>query len=101
MRWPVRALLYLLVLHAALALLALPLLRDRPGWLLAAEAAFVLSALAGALLVRRLAAPMEALRDGAELLRAGELGTRLRTTGTPELDALVDLFNEMLARLQG
>jgi signal transduction histidine kinase len=99
--WSARALLYLLVLHAALALLAVPLLRESPGWLLAAEAAFVLSALAGALLVRRLAAPMEALRDGAELLRAGELGTRLRTTGTPELDALVDLFNEMLARLQG
>lgn len=43
---------------------------------------------------------MEALRDGAELLRAGELGTRFRPGGTPELDSLVSLFNEMLARLQ-
>jgi len=95
-----RALLYLLVLHAALALLAVPILRERPAWLLAAEGAFVASAVAGALLVRRLAAPMRTLRDGAELLRAGELGTRLRADGTPELDALVSLFNEMLSRLQ-
>jgi signal transduction histidine kinase len=42
---------------------------------------------------------METLRDGAELLRAGELGTRLLKTGAPEIDALVDLFNAMLSRL--
>ena len=99
MSWTTRALLYLLGLHAALAALAVPVLSARPAWLLAAEAAFLGSAVTGALLVRRLAAPMEALRDGAELVRAGELGTRLRSTGTPELDALVGLFNEMLARL--
>ncbi len=99
MSWKARALVYLALLHVALAALAVPLLLARPVYLVAAEAAFVLSLAAGALLVRRLAAPMETLRDGAELLRAGELGTRLLKTGAPEIDALVDLFNEMLSRL--
>ena len=99
MSWKFRALVYLALLHVALAALAVPLLLERPAYLVAAEAAFVLSLAAGAVLVRRLAAPMETLRDGAELLRAGELGTRLLKTGAPEIDALVELFNAMLTRL--
>ncbi len=99
MSWKARALVYLVLLHVALAGLAVPLLLARPVYLVAAEAAFVLSLAAGAVLVRRLAAPMETLRDGAELLRAGELGTRLLKTGAPEVDALVELFNAMLSRL--
>lgn len=99
MSWKARALAYLALLHAALATLAVPLLLSHRGWLILAEAAFAGSLVVGALLVRRLAAPMETLRDGANLLRAGELGTRLLKPGTPELDALVDLFNTMLSRL--
>ena len=99
MSWKARGLVYLVLLHVALAALAVPLLLAKPAYLVAAEAAFVLSLAAGAVLVRRLAAPMETLRDGAELLRAGELGTRLLKTGAPEIDALVDLFNAMLSRL--
>ena len=99
MSWKARALVYLALLHVALAALAVPLLLATPAFLVAVEAAFVLSLAAGAVLVRRLAAPMETLRDGAELLRAGELGTRLLKTGAPEIDALVELFNAMLTRL--
>ncbi|MBK8598522.1 MAG: HAMP domain-containing protein [Holophagales bacterium] len=99
MSWKARALVYLAFLHVALAGLAVPLLRARPAYLLAAEAAFLLSLAAGTVLVRRLAVPMETLRDGADLLRAGELGTRLRKSGAPEVDALVELFNAMLSRL--
>jgi signal transduction histidine kinase len=97
--WKARGLLYLALLHVALAALAVPLLLARPAFLVAAEAGFALSLAAGAILVRRLGAPMETLRDGAELLRAGELGTRLLKTGAPEIDALVELFNAMLSRL--
>lgn len=99
MSWKARALVYLVLLHLALAALAVPLLLAKPVYLVAAEGAFVLSLAAGAVLVRRLAAPMETLRDGADLLRAGELGTRLLKTGAPEIDALVELFNAMLTRL--
>lgn len=99
MTWKARAVAYLVLLHAALAALAVPLLLAHPAWLVAAEAAFAVSLVLGALLARRLAAPMQALRDGAELLRAGELSTRLARTGTPEIDPLVDLFNAMLSRL--
>jgi signal transduction histidine kinase len=97
--WKARGLVYLVLLHVALAALAVPLLLAKPAFLVAAETAFVLSLAAGAVLVRRLAAPMETLRDGADLLRAGELGTRLLKTGAPEIDALVGLFNAMLTRL--
>ncbi len=99
MSWRARVLVYLALLHVALAGLAIPLLLARPVYLVAAEAGFLLSLAAGAVLVKRLSAPMETLRDGANLLRAGELGTRLRRTGTPEIDALVELFNTMLSRL--
>lgn len=99
MSWKARGLVYLVILHLALAALAVPLLLGEPAFLVVAEAGFVLSLAAGAVLVRRLAAPMETLRDGAELLRAGELGTRLLKTGAPEIDALVELFNTMLSRL--
>lgn len=99
MTWRARAVAYLVLLHAALAVLAVPLLLAHPFWLVPAEVAIATSLALGALLARRLAAPMRALREGAELLRAGELGTRLARTGTPEIDPLVDLFNAMLSRL--
>ena len=38
-------------------------------------------------------APLETLARGAHLLREGDLTTRLRPVGQPEVDALVDVYN--------
>lgn len=89
------------LLHVGLAVLAVRAFRDDPWWLLACEAALVVSLLAGVALVRALFVPLELLTTGAELLREGDTTSRFARTGQPEIDALADVYNRMADRLRG
>jgi nitrogen fixation/metabolism regulation signal transduction histidine kinase len=69
-------------------------------WLLVAEAFFVLSFLAGWWLVRALFRPMRLLREAVDFIQAGEFATRMRETGRPELDPLIQVYNRMADTLR-
>jgi signal transduction histidine kinase/CheY-like chemotaxis protein len=63
-------------------------------------AALVLAAFAGLFLARRMVVPIQALRDGAARIGAGDLSQRLSIRTGDELEALSEQFNSMVARLQ-
>src|SRR5690349_10115029 len=91
---------YLVAVHLALGAAAFQALRDRPAWLLAAEVAFAISLAAGFFLVRAFFLPLELIRGGTELIEEQDFGSSFRELGQPEMDALVRVYNRMIARLR-
>jgi signal transduction histidine kinase/CheY-like chemotaxis protein len=71
---------------------------QRSGTLLAA--ALALALLASILLARRMVAPIQALRIGAERIGSGDLAQRISIKTGDELEALGDQFNSMAIRLE-
>ena len=70
----------------------------RSGALLAV--ALVLALLASVLLARRMVAPIQALRTGAERIGSGDLAQRISIKSGDEFEALGDQFNSMALRLE-
>jgi signal transduction histidine kinase/CheY-like chemotaxis protein len=70
----------------------------RSGILIAA--ALALACLASILLARRMVAPIQALRMGAERIGSGDLAQRISIKTGDELEALGDQFNSMAIRLE-
>jgi two-component system, NtrC family, nitrogen regulation sensor histidine kinase NtrY len=101
-----RLALYLTAVHLVFALLvagilvAPALFTASRWWVLGAELLLVGSLVAGARLVRALMVPLETLAQGAQLLGDGDLTTRLRPVGQPEVDALVGVYNGMAETLR-
>ena len=92
--------LYLGAVHLALAAAAWWALRDRPGWLLAAELCFAVSVIVGILLLRAFFLPLDLIRGGTLLMEEQDFGSSFREIGQPEMDALVRVYNRMIVRLR-
>ena len=95
-----RFLVYLLLLHALFAGVAFLLLRRDRVWLLAVEAVFAVSLLAGLALLRGLRRGLQPLEEAAWLLAEGDFTTRYREVGQPEVDRLVGVYNRMADALR-
>src|SRR4051794_15661048 len=63
--------------------------------------ALFLAALAGMFLARKMVVPIQALREGAERIGAGDLTKRISVKTGDELEALADQFNDMAGKLEG
>jgi nitrogen fixation/metabolism regulation signal transduction histidine kinase len=92
--------IYLALVHAALGVAAFFAWRGRPALLIAAEALFAVSILAGIALVRALFVPLDLIRTGSELMGERDFGSTFREVGQPEMDALVRIYNQMIERLR-
>jgi two-component system nitrogen regulation sensor histidine kinase NtrY len=90
-----RFLLYVAVLHIAIAALVVPLVVKDRGWLVVVEVFFLFSILIGIRLVRGLFQNLDLLAEGARFLDEREFTTRFKETGRPELDRLVSLYNRL------
>jgi signal transduction histidine kinase len=88
------------LLHLGLAILAWQLWRDAPLAFAAAELVLVASAGWSWWLVSKVDLHRRLLTEGHNLLRDGELSTRLREVGLEEADALVRLFNTTIEQLR-
>src|SRR4051812_12125570 len=62
--------------------------------------ALFLAALAGMFLARKMVVPIQALREGAERIGAGDLTKRISVKTGDELEALADQFNDMAGKLE-
>lgn len=92
--------LYVVLLHTLMAGAALLALWERRGWLLAAEAVFVLSILVAIRLVRAFFVPLELIGTGAELIGERDFTSRFQPVGQPEMDRLIDVYNRMIDQLR-
>jgi nitrogen fixation/metabolism regulation signal transduction histidine kinase len=91
---------YLVAVHLLFAGIALRFLLQHRIWVLVAEIALVTSLVVGVRLVRGVLGPLELIGQGAQFLKEGDLTTRLRGVGQPEIDALVGVYNAMAERLR-
>ncbi len=93
-------LLYLLALHIPFGAIAYDVFSQNRPWLLAVEVAFGLSFVTSLVLLRSLFGPLQLLRTGASFLKERDFHVRLAPTGQPELDPVVELYNNMLDHLR-
>lgn len=91
---------YLVLVHAALAGLAVYAFRDALYWLIAVEAVLALSLAIGYRLVRALFVPLALLKTGAGLIAEGDFSTRFMSVGQPEMDELIAVYNRMSESLR-
>ncbi|HSK08894.1 MAG TPA: hypothetical protein VK911_04915, partial [Vicinamibacterales bacterium] len=95
-----RLIAYLVVVHLAVAALAVGFLRDRPEWLIAVEVLLVVSLAIGAYLARRVFAAVAMVREAQQLIDDGDFMSMVREVGQPEVDRIIRLFNRMSDRLR-
>ncbi len=95
-----RILAYLVAIHLVLAGISWFVIRERPILLLAVEALFVVSIALGVMLVRSFFVPLELIRTGAELIGERDFTSQFRPVGQPEMDALLEIYNDMIRRLR-
>ncbi len=94
---------YILVLHLIFASLSIYLLignRSWRIWLIALEAAFVISFYTGLKLVRAIFGTLELISTGAEFMHDNDFTSRFREVGHPEMDKLVGIYNRMIDNLR-
>jgi two-component system nitrogen regulation sensor histidine kinase NtrY len=95
-----KIIVYLVLIHAVLAVISVLVLWENRLWLLAVEGLFVLSIVFGVLLVRTFFVPLELIRTGAELIGERDFTSQFREVGQPEMDALIRIYNQMIDRLR-
>ncbi len=95
-----RLILYLILVHLALAALALWVAAGRRLLLIPLEIAFLLSLLLGIHLLKSLFIPLDLIRRGADLIAERDFSSHFRPVGETEMDALVGTYNTMIDRLR-
>src|SRR3954462_11162546 len=95
-----KIIVYLVLIHAVLAVISCLVLREDKLWPLAVEGLFVLSIVFGVLLVRTFFVPLDLIRTGAELIGERDFTSQFREAGQPEMDALIRVYNQMIGRLR-
>lgn len=95
-----KIIVYLVAIHAVLAVISFVVLREDPLWLLAVEGLFILSIVLGVMLVRAFFVPLDLIRTGAELIGERDFTSQFREVGQPEMDALIRIYNRMIDRLR-
>lgn len=91
--------LYLTAIHLLFAAIAALLLAHNRLWLIAIEAAFVISFAVGIRLTRRLFGTLDLIRSGADFLKEADFSSRFREVGYPEMDRLIGIYNQMAGHL--
>jgi len=95
-----RLVVYLVVIHLMMAALAVFLFLERPSWLFVAEVVFAMSLAVGYRLIDSLFVPLRLIGTGAELIAERDFTSHFLTVGQPEMDALVEVYNDMIDRLR-
>ncbi|HEX6900559.1 MAG TPA: ATP-binding protein [Thermoanaerobaculia bacterium] len=95
-----KIIVYLVLIHAVLAVISFVVLLEDPLWLLAVEGLFILSIILGIFLVRAFFVPLDLIRTGAELIGERDFTSQFREVGQPEMDSLIRIYNQMIEKLR-
>ena len=95
-----RLVLYLVAVHALMAVVAAWLVAVNRLWLIAAELVLLGSFLLGLHLIRGFLSSLDFVHDSAQLLEDSDLMSRVRDVGQPEIDRLIHVYNRMVGSLR-
>ncbi|HEY6362489.1 MAG TPA: ATP-binding protein [Vicinamibacterales bacterium] len=91
---------YLACLHVLLAAAGVALFRQNTLWLFVVEGVFAISLTVGIALSRTLYRNLRFAREGAQLVRDRDFTSRLLPVGQPEVDDLINIYNQMIDGLR-
>jgi nitrogen fixation/metabolism regulation signal transduction histidine kinase len=86
--------------HLALGGLAFALLRDSYGWFMLVQLLLLLSLFLAYRLYRSMLRPLDLITGGKAALQDRDFSVKYRHLGYPEVDALVDVYNQMIDTLR-
>src|SRR5258708_10064399 len=95
-----KIIVWFIALHVVFAAAAVFVLLQNPLLLFAVEACFAVSIIVSVRLVRALFVPLELIRTGADLMAERDFTSRFVPVGQPEMDRLIDIYNDMVGRLR-
>jgi nitrogen fixation/metabolism regulation signal transduction histidine kinase len=97
----VRFLLYLIAVHALMAVVAAFVIAQQRWWLVAVEVTIVGSFLMGLALIRRFLSSLDFVRESAQLLEDSDFMSRVREVRQADVDRLIHVYNRMVDALRG
>jgi nitrogen fixation/metabolism regulation signal transduction histidine kinase len=96
-----RFIAYLVVMHLLFGALALYLLAgEHRAWLIAVEAVFAVSFVAGLAMIQRLFRALSFVGDSAQFLQDSDYTARFVPVQQPEIDRLIGVYNRMVDHLR-
>ena len=90
-----RFIVYFILIHLLFAAVAFYLFQQHRLWLLAIEAVFLFSLIAGWRLIQKLFGTLDLIHTGTHFLADNDFTTQFRPTGQVELDRLIEVYNRM------
>ena len=96
----VKYILYLTVLHLALAVLAYFLLAEQKALVIVAELVLIVSAYIAFKIYRSIISPLQLLSRGAAALEDQDFSVKLIPTGSKEMDRVTNIYNQMIDQLR-
>src|SRR5260221_551825 len=95
-----KIIIWFILLHVVFAVAAVFVLMENRLLLFAIEGCFLVSIVVSVRLVRALFVPLELIRTGADLMAERDFTSRFVPVGQPEMDRLIDVYNDMVDRLR-
>lgn len=92
--------LYVGALHGLLLALTIMLLRDKLWWFLATELSILISLYVAWRMFRAFIVPVQLMASGAESLKQKDFSVQFNRVGQRELDALIEVYNQMIEQLR-
>ena len=92
--------LYIVLLHAVLMVLSYFLLEETIAWLLVVEIGVLISLVLAYVLYSKFTRPLRLLGNGVDAIKDQDFAIQLKPTGSPDMDRLVKVYNEMLNHIR-
>ncbi|WP_121810658.1 sensor histidine kinase [Mucilaginibacter kameinonensis] len=100
MKLRTKYILFVLILHLLTLVLAWFIFIDNKIYFIIAEAFVLLSAAVAIQLYRQLVLPLKMLLQGIEAIKDKDFNVKFLSTGKLEVDALIDVYNQMMDELR-
>ncbi|MDX2246022.1 MAG: ATP-binding protein [Bacteroidia bacterium] len=92
--------IYIALLHLVILVLTVQLLQTHKVWIFAVEAGLIVSLIVAYYLYRSFAKPLTLIRQGVDAIRSQDFQNTLAPVHSPEITALVQVYNEMMAHIR-
>ncbi|WPV02663.1 ATP-binding protein [Mucilaginibacter sp. cycad4] len=100
MKLRTKYILFVVVLHLLTLVLAWFIFIDNKIYFIIAEAFVLISAVVAIQLYRQLVLPLKMLLQGIEAIKDKDFNVKFLSTGKQEVDALIDVYNQMMDELR-
>lgn len=92
--------LFIIIIHAVIAILAFQLLQERKAWFFVAEIGVIISLVISYGLYRSLIRPLQFLYSGVDAIQDKDFNIKFVKTGSREMDKLIDVYNHMIDNIR-